>query len=199
MFVAEDTFITTIYIECVDYTIDYPNGKIRRDASGSISDGGTVYVWYQYYTVHTKNTDYTINEETGTIARIDGGGIANGSRVWVDYELDMGSVVDSLMEQAIVEAEDKILTRLSSDYTVGSTDQGLKTGATELALSIITREMAAEAMRIYPSSKAAALSEQWRKLSIRFEQQAWKTLSMFLAAPVVRGARVYTNPSFGND
>ena len=199
MVVADDTFLTTIYIEGVDYTIDYPNGKIRRDTGGGIGDGGTVYIWYQYYTVHTKDTDYTITEETGTIARIDGGGIANGSRVWVDYELDVGSVADSLIEQAIVEAEDKILTRLSSDYSGSSTDQGLKTGATELTLSVVTREMAAEAMRTYPSSKAAALSEQWRKLSIRFEQQAWKTLSMFLATPVVRGARVYTNPSFGND
>jgi hypothetical protein len=197
--VASDTFLTTIYIEGVDYTIDYPNGKIRRDGSGSIIDGGTVYVWYQYYTVHTRDSDYTFEKETGAIARIEGGGIANGSQVWVDYELDMGSVTDGLMEQAIIEAEDKILTRLSADYSGSSTDQGLKTGATELTLSIVAREMAAEAMRIYPSTKAAALSEQWRKLSLRFEQQAWKTLSMFLAMPELRGARAYTNPSFDND
>jgi hypothetical protein len=193
--VASDTLLTTIYIEGVDYVMDYVQGKIKRDSGGAIPDEGTVYIWYQYYTVHTKTTDYTINEEAGTIARVNGGGIADGSQVWVDYGITAATVSDSLINQAITEAEGKILDRLSSDYSTSSTDQGLRTGSAELTLSIVAREMAAEAMRKYPSAKAAEVAKQWRILSARYEEQAWQTLGKFLVSSGLRSARVQANPS----
>jgi hypothetical protein len=196
--VASDTLLSTVYVEGVDYVMDYAGGKIKRVAGGDIGDGDSVYIWYMYYTVHTKDSDYTINYESGTIERINEGNIANGSQVWVDYTVDVGTVADSLIGQAIVEAEGKILDRLSSEYDEQSTDQGLKTGATELTLSIVAREMAAQAMQKYPSSKAAAVSLQWRNLSIRYHTQAWQTLSKFLAEPGLRAARVQANQSMAN-
>jgi len=193
--VASDSLLSTIYIEGVDYVVEYQEGKIKRDSGGAIPDGGTVYIWYQFYTVQTKDTDYTIAEEVGTIARINGGGIADGSQVWVDYKIDAMTVSDNLITQAITEAEGKILDRLSSDYSTSSTDQGLKTGATELTLSVVTRGMATEAMRTYPSAKAAEVAKQWQTLSIRYEKQAWETLSKFLATSELRSARVQANIS----
>ena len=195
--VVSDQLLSIIYEEGVDYVINYKMGEIKRDASGAIPDGGMVYVWYQYYTIHTKYTDYIIDEEAGTIARINGGGIADGSQVWVDYKIDALTISDNLVSQAITEAEGKILDKLSSDYNASSTDQGLKTGATELTLSIVARGMAAEAMRMYPSIKAAAVSKQWQTLSDRYEKQAWQTLSKFLAATELRSAKVQANMSLG--
>ena len=192
---ASNTLLATIYIEGVDFVVEYPTGKMKRIEGGAISDGGIVYIWYQYYTVHTKDTDYTISYESGTLARIAEGDIADGSPVWVDYKISAVTVADSLINQAIVEAEGKILDRLSSDYSGESTDQGLKTGSAELTLSIVARDMSAETMRAYPSSQAGPLAKQWRNLSIRYEEQAWKTLGPFLMSPELRGAKIQVNVS----
>jgi hypothetical protein len=195
--VASDQLLSIVYEEGVDYVMDYELGEIKRDVEGSIPDGGIVYVWYQYYKLHTKNTDYIIDEEAGSIARIEGGGIGDGSQVWVDYKIDALTVSENLINEGITEAEGKILDRLSSDYNASSTEQGLKTGATELTLSIVARGMAAEAMRMYPSNKAAEVSKQWQTLSIRYEKQAWETLSKFLASSELRSAKVQANVSLG--
>jgi len=196
---ASNTLLSTIYVEGVDFVVDYAAGKIKRVTGTSIPDEGTVYVWYQFYTVQARGTDYSIDYEAGTVVRLAGSGIADGSQVWVDYKISAVTLTDNLISQAIVEAEGKILDRLSSSYSGGSTDQGLKTGATELALSIISREMAAEAMRKYASSRAASVADQWRKLCASFEEQAWKTLSKFLASCELRSAAVQANMSYGGD
>jgi hypothetical protein len=193
---ASSTLLNTIYIEDVDFVVDYDAGKIKRVADGSIPDNAMVYIWYQYYTVHSRDADYSIDYEAGTLQRLAGGGIADGSQIWADYTLSVFTIMDNLVNQAIIEAEGKILDRLSPDYSSDSTDQGLKTGATELTLSIMSREMATEAMRIYASDQAAAIAKQWRELSLRYEQQAWKTLARFLAPPVLRSATVQTNQSY---
>ena len=193
---ASSTLLSTVYVEDVDFVVDYSAGKIKRAADGSIPDGGTVYIWYQHYTVHAGDTDYSLDYEAGTIRRLEGGGIADGSQIWADYKLSTPTTSDNLINQAITEAEGKILDRLSSDYDAGSTDQGLKTGATELTLSLISREMAAEAMRTYASDQASAVAKQWRKLSNRYERQAWKTRAKFLAPPVLRGVSVQANQSY---
>jgi len=196
---ASNTLLSTVYIEGVDFVVDYDAGKMKRVTGTSIPDEGTVYVWYQYYTVHAKDTDYSINYEAGTVVRLAGSGIADGSQVWVDYKISAVTLTDNLISQAIVEGEGKILDRLSSSYSASSTDQGLKTGATELALSIISRALAAEATRKYPSAQAASVADQWRRLSARFEEQAWKTLSKFLTSCELRTAAVRTNISYGGE
>ena len=56
------------------------------------------------------------------------------------------SDVDDCIAAAITEAEDTILARLKPEYTGTSLDQGLKTGATFLALSIVCRAIAAKAL-----------------------------------------------------
>ena len=65
----------------------------------------------------------------------------DGAAVLVDYTVTAGCVEDDLVDQAITEAEDIILRSLAEEYNASSTNQGLKTGATELALSIICRAL----------------------------------------------------------
>ncbi|MBL7190378.1 hypothetical protein ISS30_01690 [bacterium] len=196
--IASDTHRSTVYTEGVDYVVDYENGRIRRAAGSSIASGATVYVWYLYYTVHVRDTDYTINYSSGTISRITEGSIADGGIVYVDYTTTASSVPDALISEAITEAEDKILARLSSGYNASSTDQGLKTGAAELTIAIITNAKAMDIMNRSHSSASDDLARQWREMSLRYEKQAWKTLSRFLAKPAMRSAKTKVNMDLQN-
>lgn len=195
--VAGDQALDTIYIEGTDFVVDDELGRIKRVAGTSIPDGGTVYIWYFYYTIHVKDTDYEIDYSGGKLNRIDGGGIADGSTVYVDYSTSAGTVTDDLITEAITEAEDKILARLKDEYSASSTDQGLKTGATELALAIVCNAKAMDIMIKNPSDESDGAAKQWRALSKRYERQAWRTLDRFLKARTWRGATSQTNESWG--
>ncbi len=195
--VTGDQALDTVYVEGTDYVVDYELGKIRRVSGTSIPDGGTVYVWYFYFTVHIKDTDYEIDYSSGKLNRIDGGGIADSSTVYVDYSTSAGTVTDDLIGEAITEAEDKILARLKDEYSASSTDQGLKTGATELSLAIICNGKAMDMMLNLPSDEADGAACQWRQMSHRFAAQAWETLDRFLKARSWRGAQAQRNQSWG--
>ncbi len=195
--VAGDQSLDTIYVEGTDYVVDYETGRIKRVAGTSIPDEGTVYVWYFYFTVHVRDTDYEIDYGGGKLNRIDGGTIADGATVYVDYTTSAGTVTDDLINEAITEAEDKILARLKDEYSASSTDQGLKTGATELALAIVCNAKGMDMMIKSPSDEADGAARQWRELSKRYERQAWRTLDRFLKARTWRGATSQTNESWG--
>ncbi len=194
--VAADAALNTVYVEGTDYVLDYELGKIKRVSGSAIPDGGGVKVWYFYYTVHTKDTDYQINYGTGKLNRIDGGAIADGSTVYVDYTTSAGTVTDDLINQAITEAEDKILARLNDGYSASSTDQGLITGATELTLSLVCSSKAMDVMLKLPSDEADGAAAQWRALSHRYEAQAWETLDRFLRAHSRRNSVAAQNESW---
>ncbi len=197
MVVTADQALDTVYVEGTDYVVNYEVGRIRRVAGTSIPDGGTVYVWYFYYTVHTKDTDYQIFYSSGELNRIDGGAIADASTVYVDYTTSAGTVTDDLINQAITEAEDKILARLKDEYGASSTDQGLKTGATELTLAIVCNAKAMDMMLKLPSDDADGVARQWREMSHRYGVQAWQTLDRFLQPHSRRGPQAKTNESWG--
>ncbi len=191
---AADPHRATVYVEGTDYIVDYENGRVRRAAGSAIGDGASVYFWYLYYTVHIKDTDYTIDYDAGTIIRIDAAGIANGGIVYIDYETTASTASDALIADAITQAEDKILARLSAEYGADSGDQGLKTGATELAVAIVCNAKAMDIMNRVHSGASDDMAKQWRELSQRYEVQAWRTLAPFLAKPAVRGGRTKVNP-----
>jgi hypothetical protein len=195
--VTADLALNTIYIEGTDYVLSYELGKVKRVTGSAIPDGGTVYVWYFYYTVHSRGTDYQFDYAAGKVSRIDGGAIADTSTVWLDYITSAGTVADDLITEAITEAEDKILARLQEGYSGSSTDQGLKTGATELALAIICNAKAMDMMLKNPGDDADGAAAQWRGMSHRYEVQAWETLDRFLKARSRQGSAAVRNESWG--
>lgn len=193
---AGDQQLNTVYVEGTDYVILYGEGRIKRVAGSAIPDGGTVYVWYFYYTAHTRDVDYQIDYDSGKLNRIEGGGIADGATVFVDYSTAAGTVADNLILEAITEAEDKILARLKDEYNASSADQGLTTGATELALAIVCNGKAMDMMLKVPSDDVDGAAGQWRAMSQRFEAQAWATLDRFLKARSRRGPSAVRNGSW---
>lgn len=182
-----------MYVEEKDYIIDYEQGRIRRTSSSTIPDPTPVMVYYLYDTVFDKTDDYTIDYDAGTLTRVSDGDIPDGATVLVDYDVSMPNISDALIEQAITEAEDKILAHLSTDYGPSSTDQGLKTGATELTIAIVAEAEAMKALTCPELSDADNRAQQWMELSKQLELQAWRTLAPFLDPTVRRSSIVQSN------
>jgi hypothetical protein len=172
--------LSTVYIEETDYSVDYLSGFIRRVPSGNIPDNAPVVAFYNCYTVFASPSDYVLDYDRGLIHRVSGSAIPDGATVLIDYTVEAGSITDTLIAQAIVEAEDLITRSLSTDYTAQSADQGLKTGATLLVLSFVARDMATEALARHPGSDAGGRAKEWQNLSALYEARAWQTLRPFL-------------------
>jgi len=177
---ASDWRLSTIYDEDADFAVDAETGKIRRIAGGSIGDGATVKVFYQPYEVLVRDVDYVFDYGTGVIAPPTGGSLEADTMLYLDYDLPGATGEEVLIEQAITEAEGKILARLKEGYGSGSSDLCLVTGATELALSIVCRGMAAKALSDgQPTAEGRA--KLWLQLGAGYETAASVTLRPFLA------------------
>lgn len=196
--VALDETIFQVWVCEKDYIIDYEQGRIRRTETSSIPSEIPVMVYYLYYTPFQGTTDYTIDYDAGLLTRVDGGSIPDGATVLVDYDVAAATISDALIDQAIVEAEDKILVHLSSDYGPSSPDQGLKTGATELTLAIVAEAMALEALQNELLSNAEDRAAEWLALAQKLEVQAWRTLAPFLD-PTARRSPVVRSNLYGTE
>ncbi len=187
--VATDDGLETLYRMDEDYAVNWEGGKLRRIDTGSIGNGAVVTVYYLRNQVLVKDTDYPIDYSAGEITVATGSTLEPDTTLWVDYQISAASGADQLISEAIVEAEDRILSNLSDDYDGDSEDQGLKTGATELTLSIICRGLGSRAL-CDGAPSAEGRSRGWRELAILFEVSAWRTLRQFLKSPqMAQGSR----------
>lgn len=184
--VASDATLTTLYAENKDFIIAYESGKINRVTGSAIGDGSSVYVWYLYFNRFIKNTDYEIDYSAGEINRLlPGTSIPDGATVMCDYSHSQITVTDDIINQAIAEAEDFMVERLSDSYTTASVDQGLISTATYYALSIISLSQAyKETSRSIDESSALSnrlqqLSERYANLGDLYFQSFSRTLSRF--------------------
>lgn len=192
--VALHPILTNVYAEGEDFIVDYEGGRIRRATGSGIATPMPVYVWYLYFFAFTITTDYLIDYEAGTLTRAGGGGIPSGATILIDYNVAATDIASSLIDNAILQAEDKILGRLSSAYGAGSSDQGLKTGATELTLSIIAQALAIYQLQHETLDVPDDRAHQWRQLASNFENQAWQTLAPFLDPTPRRAPQSHPNP-----
>ena len=177
--VAKDSSLGQVYTEHADYHIDYDNGKITRITTGSISAGSSVVIWYLYFRVYVKGTDYDFDYIKGEITRRTSGAIEDGQWIFVDYTSEFGFLNDDLISNAIVEANAKILEIIDSTYQ-NTTDQGLISGETYLAVSILCNVKALESMTLnLPGTQAKALASSWSDLSALYQKQAFEVLSKF--------------------
>lgn len=179
--VADSLALTTVYVENDDYVIDYDNGTIERASVGSaIADGGTVYVWYLYYTTLVRGNDYNIDNDYGTINRRAGTTIPDGATVWVDYSHSEATVTDDAIDEAVRQSEHFITSRLKSGYDNLSDDEGLKTAATNFAMSILCHAMAFKELNNARVDEADALAGRWMNLAGDYGAMAWGQFSKYL-------------------
>lgn len=174
--VSSDSSLGSIYIENVDYHVDYDAGKITRLSSGSIPSGSSAAIWYLYFRVYQAGTDYDLNYSTGEINIVPGGAIEDGQWVFVDYQVEFGFFGDDLISNAIVEADGEIQSRLQPAFQ-DATDQNLITGETYWAVSILCNIKSVEALNLnLPGNQAKALSEAWGARGKSYRQQALDVL-----------------------
>lgn len=194
--VANNWRLTTVFDEGRDYVIDPSQGKIRRIDGGGIDAGSTVQVWVRTFEAMTKDVDYTINYAAGFIARTAGSPIPPNATLLVDFEINAASVVEDLIPEAITQAEDKIARRLKPEFSTSSSDQGLQTGATELALAIISRSMATQALADGLPA-ASSRSRVWLELAVKFEASASAILKPFMTVPSLSRGGLQANVNWG--
>jgi hypothetical protein len=182
--VAKDSSLGEIYVENIDYSIDYDNGRITRIPDGSIPQGSETVIWYLWFRIYTKDTDYHIDYNKGQITRITSGEIEDGQWVLADYTVEFGLLSDEVIANAIVEANDKILKVIDPSYS-NSTDQSLVTAETYLAVSILCNIKALEVLTQNPGSTASpkAGSLAWSNMSCVYRERAFDLLKKFRKDP----------------
>lgn len=186
--VANDTSLGAVYIENVDFTVDYDGGQLRRIDSGSIPSGQTIAIWYFYYRRYTVGSDYTMDAANGRIGRLNYGTIEDGQAVLIDYAAGFGALTDETIDQAIAEADQAIVQAIDSMYH-DSVDPGLVVAETQWAVSILCR-VRATAELSGPSQKttaAASAAKAWMELAAQYHQSAARLLKRFCrSAPAMR-------------
>jgi hypothetical protein len=179
---AADSSLGTIYIENVDYNIDYDTGTVRRIDSGSIAQGSSAVIWYLYYRLYQRGADYEINYQKGQIRRKSSGAIEPGQRVLVDYTAEFGGLDDDAIDNAITEANEHVIAYIDASYK-DSSDRSLVTAETYLAVSIICRIRAMEAITASATGRSAtAEGQSWAALSDMYRKDAYLILYRFAGA-----------------
>jgi len=173
--VSDDAILTTIYLENVDYIIDYVYGTIKRTTSSAIPSASSVYVWYQFFDVMSEDLDYTIDYANGQIKRKDSS-IPNDSTVYIDYSYSPVLMTDELILEIIKEAENYLLTKLKSPYTLSSSDEPLKSAATNFSLYLLCLAQSAKELSS-SGENSSSISREWISLSSKYLELA-KTMFM---------------------
>lgn len=177
--VASDSSLGKIYVENLDYSIDYDEGRIKRNASGEIPDEAKVVIWYLFYRIYQKGSDYQMDYSDGKIKRIPSGEIEDGQWVLIDYKVEYGFLSDEIISNAISEANDQVLKFIDSCYHT-STEQSLVTAETHLAVSILCGIKAAEAINTkFSGSLTQASFNAWQSLSDSYRKKAYLILSAY--------------------
>jgi len=179
---ASDGSLGMLYIENVDYHVDYDGGQITRISSGSIPQGANITIWYLYYRIYEKGVDYDIDYQRGRLRRKSAGAIESGQWLFADYTAEYGFLDDDAIINAISEANSRILDFIDSIHH-DSSDKLLVSAETYLAVSIICRIRAMESISPSRGKTESADAMSWAALSEMYKKEAYNILSKY-AGPV---------------
>lgn len=175
---ASDSSLGIIYIENVDYHVDYDDGCFTRISSGSIPQGAAITVWYLYYRVYEKGVDYDIDYQRGRIKRRSGGAIESGQWIYADYTAEYGALDDDAIVNAISEANSRILDYIDATHH-DSNDKLLVSAETYLAVSIICRIRAMESISPSRGKTESADAMSWTALSDMYKKETFNILAKY--------------------
>jgi hypothetical protein len=172
----------TLYVENIDYAIDYTVGTIAVKSDGLLNVGQIVTVWYQQFASYTEGTDYQIKADSGEIKRMSSGDIADGETVYLDYAPIYDSFNDDILNNAVAEANSLVEQEVDPDGQFGA-DRTLQAAATQRALAIICRTAAARELSSRRGEDRTALA--WMKLSDQYASGSEQLLNRF--RPPIKG------------
>jgi hypothetical protein len=181
--IANNTSLSTIYTENIDFTVDAIDGRIKRISAGSISFGQAAAVWYFHYHRYTAGSDYAVDAATGQVRRLSNGAIEDGQTVLVDYIAEFGTVTEDAIDQAIGEAGQAILQVIDAQFH-DSTDPGLIAAETYWAVALLCRVRAAAELSgsSLKTSATAPTAKTWMDLAGHYYRLAEERLRPFRAA-----------------
>jgi hypothetical protein len=183
---AKDSSLGEVYVENVDYSVQYDDGRISRIPSGSIPQASSVVIWYLHFRVYVRAADYQMDYAKGRIKRISSGDIEDGQWVLADYKVEFALLSDEVIENAIKEANDQTLKYMDTSYA-NSTDQSLVSAETYLAVSILCNIKAMEAMTQNVAAgtgrQVQSLSLAWSRMSNNYREEAYGLLRNFRKDP----------------
>lgn len=174
--VASDSSLGTVYVENVDYVIDYSQGKLLIKEGGDLNAGQSVTVWFQKYFVYSPDSDYQLDADSGRIKRLGGGDIASCETVYLDYAPLYKSFNDEILARAVLEANGVVEREVDPEGQFGA-DPVLQAGATYRALEIICRASAARELSSLRGEDRTALA--WIKLAEVYASRSEQLLRSF--------------------
>ncbi len=162
---ASDSSLGEIYTENTDYVIDYRHGLLYVKSGGDLAAGASIVVWFRPYLVYAAGVDYTVTAASGELRRLAGGEIDPNETVYIDYAPLYTSVDEVLVQAAVLEANDLIGKEVDPGSQFGA-DPVLQAAATNSALAIVCRSLAARALISSPGDDRAATA--WMKLGEQY-------------------------------
>jgi len=174
--VASDGSLGRVYMENVDYSIEYAQAKMTIKSNGSLAVGQTVVAWFQTYALYSHNSDYRLNADGGEIKRLAGGDIVVGETVYLDYSPVWQAYNEDVLNAAVVEANGLIEREVDPEGQFGA-DPTLQAAATYRALEIVCRTSAVRALAAGRGEDRTALA--WMKLADVFETRSDHLLAAF--------------------
>ncbi len=185
--VADSLALTTVYVENDDYVIDYENGTVERTTVGStIPDGGAVYVWYLPYVVLVSGNDYNIDYDNGIIKRRAGTTIPNKATVFVDYSHSQATVTDTLLTELILEMEAWLEPKLKSNFSLDSSDEGLKAASTNYCMYLFCLSASLKELRVGGKDNSDDLARRWNDLADKYLNTAVTMFSKYLSVSSIQ-------------
>jgi len=160
--VASDSSLGTVYVENVDYIVDYGSGSLAAKAGGALLSNHQVTIWFLPYALYEALSDYSLDASHGQIKRLMGGDIAAGETAWIDYRPVYVSVADEIVENAVAMANGMIEREVDPEGQYEA-DSSLSAAATYRALEIVCR--AAASRELASQRGADKVAAGWMKLS----------------------------------
>lgn len=192
--VANDITLAIVYVENVDYVIDYYNGTIAIASTGSsIPSGGTVYVWYLPFTVLSRDTDYSIDYSKGTIRRVFGTSVPSNSICFIDYAHSDQTVPDAAITSAIKRAQSIISDNLSEQYSLSSPDEGLKSAAMYFTAYLLSLALSSREITLARSDSSSDISNAFRSIAKDFLATAQTNFSKYLKTSSMNTLEIIAN------
>jgi len=174
--VASDSSLGTVYVENVDYVVDYAGGRLTTKVGGSLSSAQTVTVWYLPYALYEEGSDYGLDASGGQIKRLSGGDIASGETVRLDYRPVFVSVTDEIIENAVALANGMVQTEVDAEREFEA-NPSLGAAATYRALEIVCR--AAASRELASQNGADKVATVWIKLADDYAGRSDQLLTGF--------------------
>ncbi|HEX2897812.1 MAG TPA: hypothetical protein VHP63_07165 [candidate division Zixibacteria bacterium] len=173
---ASDSSLGTVYVENVDYIIDYSAGILTIKSGGALTPGQDVTVWYGVYITYNSGSDYIVNSSDGSLRRTSNSDIASGETVYLDYAPIIQSYNDVIIQNAVDEANGLIEKTIDPEQQFG-VEPLLQIAATYRAVEIVSRASAARELSSQRGEYNVALS--WIKLADEFARRSDELLKSF--------------------